>query len=368
MEFRKIKDYRLAMESSMLSDRAACIASSRGRMKPEADEEDDFRTPFQKDRDRIIHCDAFRRLKDKSQVFISIFSSHFRTRLTHSIEVSQISRTVARALRLNEDLTEAIALGHDLGHAPFGHVGERVLNRKFDHDFRHSVQSLRVVDCLEKKGKGLNLTYEVREGILKHSKPPGNILEFVDQSFEGHDTLEGQIVKICDSVAYINHDIDDALKAGLIEAADLPGDAVGIVGDTHAKRINRMVRDIISASGSLETIRMSDRVFKATNAIRDYLYENLYNLLDQSDEIYEVIEILETLYDFYMENPDRMGDGTDGKAHSDQGITRQVTDYIAGMTDTSVIKHYLKVINWMGKSPSKCFEARLQNWIGREWP
>ncbi|MCK5683478.1 deoxyguanosinetriphosphate triphosphohydrolase [bacterium] len=367
MIFEKIKKQRIDMERTMLCDKAVIAESSRGRRKTEPDEADDFRTAFQKDRDRIIHSAAFRRLKDKSQVFVSIFSSYFRTRLTHSLEVSQISRTVARALQLNEDLTEAIALGHDLGHAPFGHVGERVLNRKFDGEFRHSVQSLRVVDLLEKKGIGLNLTFEVRDGILKHSKPPKNIFDFVDDSFKEQETLEGQIVKICDSVAYINHDIDDAARAKLLKNEDLPKEPIKILGDTHAKRINTMVRDIISASRDLEKIQMSEKILGATNKIRDYLYENLYNMVDLSDEIYEVIEILETLYDFYIENPEKMGEGY-LRIFKNFSTSRQVTDFIAGMTDTSVIKKYLKVTKWMGKSPPKSFENRLQSWIGLEWP
>ncbi len=367
MNFEKIKKQRLDLEKSMLCEKAAYSDASKGRMKPEHDEKHDFRTAYQKDRDRIIHSAAFRRLKDKSQVFVSIFSSYFRTRLTHSLEVSQISRTVARALNLNEDLTEAIALGHDLGHAPFGHVGERVLNRKFDGEFRHSVQSLRVVDLLEKKGIGLNLTSEVREGILKHSKPPKNIFDFVDENFKDYNTLEGQIVKICDSVAYINHDIDDAVRAKLLITEDLPKEPIKVLGDTHAKRINTMVRDIITASGDLEKIQMSEGILRSTNKIRDYLYENLYNMVDLSDEIYEVIEILETLYDFYIENPEKMGEGY-LKIFKDFSTSRKVTDFIAGMTDTSVIKKYLKVTGWLGKSPPKSFENRLRSWIGLEWP
>ena len=243
-------------EQQFLSPKACLSAKSRGRVRPEAQHV--LRTDFQRDRDRIIHSKSFRRLKHKTQVFLSPFGDHYRTRLTHCLEVSQIARTIAKALRLNEDLTEAIALGHDLGHTPFGHAGEQTLRKLLPHGFHHADQSLRVVEKLEYDGKGLNLTFEVRDGIQKHSKGRGEIF---DEDVEDMPlTLEGQIVRVSDVIAYVNHDIDDALRAGIIKDEDIPAGLVKVLGKWHATRIDRMVMDVVEASlaTDLERIAMSE--------------------------------------------------------------------------------------------------------------
>ena len=269
---------------------------SRGRLKPE--EPCQVRTAFQRDRDRIIHCKAFRRLKHKTQVFIAPLGDHYVTRLTHTLEVSQIARTIARALNLNEDLTEAIALGHDLGHTPFGHVGEDVLNELYHQGFRHNEQSLRVVDLLEKDGQGLNLTWEVRDGIVNHSKTRADIL---GQGWGKVNTLEGEICKIADIVAYINHDIGDAVRAGIITEGDLPLSAVRVLGLSHSQRINTMVCDIIdyswAASGrnttGSPTIGMSPQILEATNTLRKFLFDRVYNLHAAQKETEKAREVLQ---------------------------------------------------------------------------
>jgi len=232
------------VESKILSPKACLSARSRGRLRPE--QPHSIRTAFQRDRDRIIHCKSFRRLKHKTQVFLSPFGDHYRTRLTHTLEVSQIARTIARALRLNEDLTEAIALGHDLGHTPFGHAGEETLNELLPGGFCHYEQSLRVVDKLEYDGRGLNLTFEVRDGIYKHSKGRGEILDDDPESMPA--TLEGQVVRISDVIAYVNHDLDDALRAGLLNEDSLPSRLVDVLGKLHATRIDRLVMDVVDSS------------------------------------------------------------------------------------------------------------------------
>ncbi|MBI3117462.1 MAG: deoxyguanosinetriphosphate triphosphohydrolase, partial [Candidatus Hydrogenedentes bacterium] len=267
-----IRELLEGRERSTLSPQAALAAASRGRALPE--EEDPYRTAFQRDRDRILHTKAFRRLKRKTQVFLAPWGDHYRTRLTHTLEVAQIARTVARALFVNEDLTEAIALGHDLGHTPFGHAGEAVLNEVFEPGFRHFEQSLRVVDKLEQRhaGPGLNLTWEVRDGILYHSK--GKAL-LQGRKTEGPNTIEGGIVSVCDAIAYINHDIDDALRGGVITLADLPGDALVVLGNTSSQRIDKMVVGLIEGSKS-GTLAIQPGILEAMNALRDYLYRQVY--------------------------------------------------------------------------------------------
>src|SRR5262245_59069879 len=266
-------------ERERLSPLAAYSAAAT-RDRPE--EDSPVRTRFQRDRDRILHSKPFRRLKHKTQVFIAPLGDHYRTRLTHTLEVTQIARTVARALRLNEDLVEAIGLGHDLGHAPFGHAGESAISHAQGHSFRHNEQSRRIVEIIEKDGQGLNLTYAVREGIYLHSKARRDIMA---TAWGVASTLEGQIIKIADSIAYINHDIDDALRAGLLHAADLPRDAVAVLGDTHAQRIDTMVCDLIDfnwwASGEEDApdpplLAMSPHILEATNTLREYMYKNVY--------------------------------------------------------------------------------------------
>jgi len=270
----KIRQSLEQLEKQILSPKACLSLDSQGRARPEADHP--LRTAFQRDRDRILHCKSFRRLKHKTQVFLAPFGDHYRTRLTHTLEVSQIARTMARALRLNEDLTEAIALGHDLGHTPFGHSGEETLRKLLPGGFSHSEQSLRVVDKLEYDGKGLNLTQEVRDGILKHSKGRGEILN--TKSGDMPRTLEGQLVRISDVIAYINHDLDDAARAGIIKDSDIPAPLVKKLGRYYAFRIDTMVMDVVMTSlkVGLERIAMSPGIMAATIELRDFLYEKVY--------------------------------------------------------------------------------------------
>lgn len=299
---------------------------SQGRVKPE--EPCDFRTEFQRDRDRIIHSKSFRRLKYKTQVFLPARGDHFRTRLTHTLEVSQIARTIARGLFLNEDLTEAISLGHDLGHTPFGHAGERILNIILQPDlhFAHHEQSLRLVDILEKDGKGLNLTYEVRDGILNHTskgKP---------------QTLEGQIVSLADRIAYVNHDIDDALGSGILKAADLPHDYDDFLGITHGSRINAMIADVIKESQGKNFVKMSTLGFAALNCLRDYLFENLYTLPTVEVEEEKGAHILESLFHHYMAHPQELPTYA-----NDENLLIHTKDYIAGMTDKYAVDRFTEI-------------------------
>jgi dGTPase len=324
---------RIEEKEEELSPYAVKSRLSRGRLKYE--EPSPVRTSFQRDRDRIIHSKAFRRLKHKTQVFIAPLGDHYVTRLTHTLEVSQIARTIARALNINEDLTEAIALGHDLGHTPFGHVGEDVLNELFGEGFRHNEQSLRVVDLLEKDGQGLNLTWEVRDGILNHSKTK------VDMLGEGSgkaSTLEGQVCKIADVIAYINHDIGDALRAGIITESDLPAGPIGVLGRSHSQRINTMVSDVIvcswPATGDSQaepyTISMSHRILEATNALRDFLFDQVYNVRSAQEESEKAREVVRLLYQYFSEHETRLP--AEYRYGSDE-TERRVVDYVAGMTD-----------------------------------
>jgi dGTPase len=321
-----------------LSPHAAKSKSSRGRLRWE--EPCPIRTNFQRDRDRIIYSKAFRRLKHKTQVFVAPLGDHYVTRLTHTLEVSQIARTMARALNLNEDLAEAIALGHDLGHTPFGHIGEDVLNELYHAGFRHSEQSLRVVDLLERDGQGLNLTWEVRDGILNHSKGQVDILA---EGWGDVHTLEGQICKVADVVAYVNHDVEDAVRAGIIRQSDLPKDVVEILGHTHSHRINTLVDDIIECSwpvggsGNLAepTIGMSRDVVGAANTLRQFLFDKVYCPSLAGEEAVKAGEVLRLLYFGFLEHEDRLplelaclpGDEA-----------RKVVDYIAGMTDQYALR------------------------------
>jgi dGTPase len=321
-----------------LSPYAVKSRLSRGRLKPE--EPCQVRTAFQRDRDRIIHCKAFRRLKHKTQVFIAPLGDHYVTRLTHTLEVSQIARTIARALNLNEDLTEAIALGHDLGHTPFGHVGEDVLNELYHQGFRHNEQSLRVVDLLENNGYGLNLTWEVRDGIVNHSKTRIDIL---GEGWGKVNTLEGEVCKIADIVAYINHDIGDAVRAGIITEGDLPLSAVRVLGLSHSQRINTMVCDIIdyswAASGrnttGSPTIGMSPQILEATNALRKFLFDRVYNLHAAQKETEKAREVIHLLYKYFNEHKDKLP--SEYRLHSDE-TEQRVVDYIAGMTDQYALR------------------------------
>jgi len=284
------------LEKETLSEKACLSLNTRGREREE--QLHSLRTEFQRDRDRIIHCKSFRRLKHKTQVFIAPYGDHYRTRLTHTLEVSQIARTIAKALRLNEDLTEAIALGHDLGHTPFGHAGEKALKKLSPRRFSHYTQSLRVVEKLEYDGKGLNLTFEVRDGILKHSKGRGKIFDVKKEELPM--TLEGQVVRVSDLIAYVNHDIDDALRAGVISEQDIPSHLVLSLGRRHAKRIDKMVWDVIDSTsrGGLTGISLSEDMNQTIVALRDFLYERVYFSEQNLVQYRKVDKILTDLYEY----------------------------------------------------------------------
>lgn len=323
-----IREISEDIEYKILSPFAAKSRESKGRTIDE--EKCDIRTDFQRDRDRIIHCKAFRRLSHKTQVFISPEGDHYRTRLTHTLEVAQISKTIARALRLNEDLTEAIALGHDLGHTPFGHSGEQVLNKLLTGGFRHNVQSLRVVDILENNGKGLNLTWEVRDGILNHSTSgkPG--------------TLEGKIVQLSDKIAYVNHDIDDAIRGKILTNNDLPQDLIKILGDSHRKRINTMVRDIINNSLDKDDIMMSSDIYKATYSLRDFMFKRVYIGSKAKSEEAKAKKVVEQLFNYFYDNINEMPNEF-VELSNKYSKERAVADYIAGMTDKYAIIKYKEI-------------------------
>ena len=321
---------------------ATLSCESKGRVRPER--ECDIRTCFQRDRDRVIHSKAFRRLKHKTQVFISPTNDHYRTRLTHVIEVSQIARTISKALMLNEDLTEAIALGHDLGHTPFGHSGEEGLNEVFPGGFRHVLQSVRVVDVLERDGAGLNLTHEVREGIAKHSKGWGK--EGIETEENRPLTLEGQVTKISDLVAYANHDLDDAVRSGIISTGDVPAEYISVLGETASQRINTMVVDIVEQTIARDEMRilMSERVFEALLGLRKYLYENVYaseRLLSLHNKSKKVVK---ELYLYFCENEETFLENfCKMPVRKDETLERTVCDFIAGMSDLYALSIYQKI-------------------------
>jgi dGTPase len=325
-----IRAYLEARERRWLSPFAAMSAETRGRER--AEEPSRVRTEFQRDRDRIIHAKAFRRLKHKTQVFIAPSGDHYVTRLTHTLEVSQLARTITRALRLNEDLAEAISLGHDLGHTPFGHVGEEVLAELYPGGFRHNVQSLRVVEKLENSGQGLNLTFEVRDGLLNHSKAHSDIMSAATGI---PITLEGEVCRLADALAYINHDIGDAVRAGIIRESDLPQTAVGVLGETHSKMVDTMVCDVIAFSYGVSgqapelpaVIGMSQPVLHACNQLRDFLFDKVYRSRDRNAE--NARNIMKNLYNFYLKYPEHLP--VEFQIFEDPA--RGVVDYIAGMTD-----------------------------------
>ncbi|MDI6907859.1 MAG: deoxyguanosinetriphosphate triphosphohydrolase [Thermoanaerobacterales bacterium] len=314
---RAYREWTEELEERNLSPYACWSRASRGRELPE--EPCPVRTAFQRDRDRIIHSKSFRRLKHKTQVFIIPEGDHYRTRLTHTLEVAQIARTMARALRLNEDLTEAVALGHDLGHTPFGHTGEAALDAIHPGGFRHNEQSLRVVEILEGE-KGLNLTWEVRDGIANHTGPrlPA--------------TLEGQVVRYADRIAYINHDIDDALRGGVLVQADLPSDCLAVLGTTHRERINTMITDLIEASWDRPRVAMSPRVWGAMDALRDFLFERVYISSEAKREEGKARHVVRSLYRYFEAHLDTVPREYRQKAGEAEAC-RAVCDYIAGMTD-----------------------------------
>ena len=317
------------IEETILHEKASHAVRSKGRLKEEAP--CSMRTCFQRDRDRIIHSKAFRRLKHKTHVFVAPEGDHYRTRLTHTLEVAQIARTMARGLALNEDLVEAIALGHDLGHTPFGHSGEAVLDQLHPNGFDHAAHSLRVVDLLESKGDrpGLNLTWEVRDGILHHSK---------EQAVNPAHTLEGQIIKFADRIAYLNHDIDDAIRAGVLSMEDIPKDIVATLGATHSDRITCMVKSLIDASGDLNEITMDRGIYEAMSDLRKFMFQRVYFNPTVKSEDGKVERLIRDLYAYFMENHEAIPEThvAFSKAHN-MTSDDMVTDYIAGMTDRFAI-------------------------------
>src|SRR5829696_4125172 len=321
-------------ERQILAPQAAQSAHSRGRLRPEV--EDDVRPGFQRDRDRIIHCKAFRRLKHKTQVFFAPTGDHYRTRLTHTLEVSQIARTIAKVLRLHEELTEAIALGHDLGHTPFGHAGERVIDALMPGGFNHYEQSLRIVDKLENNGQGLNLTWEVRDGIAKHSKGKSGAPVGMAPELRA-STIEGQIMRVADLIAYVNHDIDDATRAGLLQAEDLPRDLVTTLGTTSSARIGTLVKDVVTETiaGGLAEIRMSDAILQAVLALRSFLFDAVYENAIATAEFQKAAGILSGLWDKVRERPEEFLDRHTIEA---EGLDAATCDFIAGMTDRYAVR------------------------------
>ncbi|HEX4346215.1 MAG TPA: deoxyguanosinetriphosphate triphosphohydrolase [Vicinamibacterales bacterium] len=323
-----------ARERDILAPQAAKSADSRGRLR--AEQEDDVRPAFQRDRDRIIHCKAFRRLKHKTQVFFAPTGDHYRTRLTHTLEVSQIARTIAKVLRLHEELTEAIALGHDLGHTPFGHAGERILDRLMPGGFNHYEQSLRIVDRLENDGRGLNLSWEVRDGIAKHSKgksgaPVGMAPELRSS------TIEGQIMRVADLIAYVNHDIDDATRAGLLRPEDLPRDLVAALGATSSARIATLVKDVVTETlaGDLAEIRMSTPVLDAVLKLRGFLFDAVYENAIATAEFKKATGILSGLWEKVRERPDQF---LEQRTIESEGLDAAARDFLAGMTDRYAVR------------------------------
>jgi len=315
-------------EKRILSPYAFLTENSRGRLRPS--EFCPIRTEYQRDRDRIIHAKSFRRLMHKTQVFLFPIDEHYRTRMTHTLEVTQIARVIARALFLNEDLTEAVALGHDLGHTPFGHAGEVAMRKCFDPEFAHYKQSLRVVDKLENDGAGLNLTWEVRDGIVNHT---GDSMA---------STLEGVIVKYADRIAYINHDIDDACRAGVLNLSDIPSEISSVLGNTHSERLNCMVSSVIEASTGCNEIKMTDSVAKATNQLRDFLFLNVYLNPAAKGEEAKAKDMLCYLFEYFVKSPEKMPEFYYRNC-SEDGVDRCVCDYISGMTDRYAIDTFQKI-------------------------
>ena len=325
-----------AREREVLAPQAAKSVDSRGRLRPER--EDDVRPAFQRDRDRIIHCKAFRRLKHKTQVFVAPEGDHYRTRLTHTLEVSQIARTIAKVLRLHEELTEAITLGHDLGHTPFGHAGERVINTLMPGGFNHFEQSLRIVDRIENDGRGLNLTWEVRDGIAKHSKGKSGAPVGMPPALRA-GTVEGQIMRVADLIAYVNHDIDDATRAGLLRREDLPPDLVERLGATSSARIGTLVTDVVTETLAVDLaeIRMSAPVLEAVLRLRTFLFDAVYENLTATAEFRKASGILSGLWEKVQERPEAFLDPATLEA---EGLDVATRDFIAGMTDRYAVRLY----------------------------
>jgi len=347
---KSIKKQLEEREEEILSPFAALNKNSSGRQVVEEEDMCDMRLPFQRDRDRITHSKTFRRLKHKTQVFLAPTGDHYRTRLTHVLEVSQIARTIAAALCLNEPLTEAIALGHDLGHTPFGHAGEATLNELHPGGFRHYVHSRRVVDFLENNGKGLNLTFEVRNGIVRHSKGQSDILP--KEKSELAVTLEGQIVRLADIIAYVNHDQDDALRAGILQEGDLPREIEKVVGERHSKRIEAMVRDLIVETLTADDgeLHVSEGMLEAITNLRKFLYDNVYTYHKVHAEFEKAQRIIRDLYSYFMQKGlvrlrgEQLVKRNMEEEWTDEKIAhRKVCDYIAGMTDRYALSIYKRI-------------------------
>ena len=330
-----VREFLEKEEHNRLSPSSAFSDETQGRLRVETPDEADMRTNYQRDIDRIVHCKSFRRLMHKTQVFLQPEGDHYRTRMTHTLEVARIARTIARALNLNEDLTEAIAMGHDLGHTPFGHAGEGALSACIGRPFRHNEQSLRVVDVLENNGEGLNLTYEVRMGILGHT---GDRLP---------ETREGQIVRLSDRIAYVNHDIDDAIRAGILADTQIPRSIAYILGDTHSQRIDTMVCDMIMTSREAGEITLSPQIANALQELRDFMFEKVYRNPVAKGEERKAKDMLQWLYGYYYEHPEALPEDFQPQLSFD-GMERTVCDYIAGMTDKYAVDKYTELCIPMG--------------------
>lgn len=334
-------------EKGFISPFGCTSAESKGRMRPE--NPCPIRTVFQVDRDRIVYSDAFRRLKYKTQVFLTPMGDQYRTRLTHTLEVAEIARTIARAMRLNEDLVEAIALAHDLGHTPFGHGGETILQEIYSPDFSHKGQGLRVVDVLENSGLGLNLTDEVRDGIAKHSKGYGKIIP--DDPNERASTIEGNVVRVADIMAYLNHDLDDAIRSGVVTPDQVPAPCIHILGRTHSERANTMIKDLVYSThvrdGEL-ILQMSDEIYDSMTQLRRFLYENVYRSPKVHNEFVKAKKILSELYAYFLDNDDMLQEklkeiGILECGHHHRSKERVVCDFIASMTDRYAMTLYEKI-------------------------
>lgn len=325
-----VREMLEAQEHSRLSPLATFADQSRGRPREELPREEDVRTCYQRDIDRIVHCKAFRRLVHKTQVFLRPEGDHYRTRMTHTLEVARIASTITRGLGLNEDLAEAIAMGHDLGHTPFGHAGEAALSECLGKPFRHNEQSLRVVDVLEKDGQGLNLTYEVRMGILCHTGE------------QWPQTMEGQIVRRSDQIAYVNHDIDDAIRAGILSNADIPAGISRVLGHNHRDRINTLVCDAISTSREAGRICLSPNVDRALKDLRGFMFERVYRNPVAKGEESKAKAMLQRLFEYYVSHPEALPEDFQPQLSFD-GMERTVCDYIAGMTDNYAVDKYSEI-------------------------
>ena len=330
-----VRDELERREHRMLNPLATFADQSKGRPRYEEPREEDVRTCFQRDIDRIVHSKSFRRLMHKTQVFLQPEGDHYRTRMTHTLEVTRIARTITQALGLNEDLAEAIAMGHDLGHTPFGHAGEVALTRCLGKPFRHNEQSLRVVDVLEKDGHGLNLTHEVRNGILCHTGDPWP------------STLEGMVVRRSDQIAYVNHDIDDAIRAGILTDDDLPKAVTDILGHNHRDRVNTLVTDAIRTSREAGTVTLSPNVDKALKDLRSFMFENVYRNPVAKSEESKAQAMLQRLFDYYFNHPEALPEDFQPQLSFD-GMERTVCDYIAGMTDNYAVDKYSEIFIPMG--------------------